>query len=125
MRRLIATAIALSAMTTAVARDDHEETKLEPVMPEAASSCAMPDALPPIDADSDRDQLVAHQGKIKALQAGLAGYRECLDKIRANDGITDANRLALNLAHDASVEMEEAAAGNFNEAVQAYKRRNQ
>lgn len=120
---LIAAAAFALATALAQAKDKEGEQEIVPVMPDAAKDCAMPDTPAAIGADVDYDTLIAHQGKIKSMQTDLADYRKCLDGVRGQDGMTPGNLMALNMAHDKSVDVEEKAAANFNEAVQKYRKR--
>ena len=73
---------------------------------------------PAIHADALRRlRHLEHQG------AAMVEYRECLDAARGVTVLTEGNEIALNQAHNYSVEMEERIAEQFNVAVRAYKAR--
>ncbi len=118
-RLLLAAPLALVIATTALAQEDGSEI----ILPLEAQTCDLPPAPSRIPDDADYDQLVAAKGKVSEFQQDLATYRECLDGATDPEALTDGNKIALNQAHNYSVEMEERVAEQFNVAVRAYKER--
>ena len=57
------------------------------------------------------------------FQAALGVYRQCLEDAAPEEELTEGHPIALNQAHNYSVEMEERVAESFNSAVRAYKDR--
>jgi erythromycin esterase-like protein len=93
------------------------------ILPLEAQTCNLPSAPARIPPDADYDTLTKAKGQVQAFQAAMIEYRECLDAARELTGLTDGNQIALNQAHNYSVEMEERIAEQFNVAVRAYKAR--
>ena len=94
----------------------------------AADECTNPSA--PIVPDGNvasMDELVAAQKGLKAFQANLVDYRDCLVEQKVADTSEDEAALqknaALNAAYDSSVDAEGVAAEEFNAAVRAFKAR--
>jgi GTPase involved in cell partitioning and DNA repair len=94
----------------------------------AAAECTNPSA--PIVPDGNvasMDELVAAQKGLKAYQANLVDYRECLVAQKVDETNEDEAALqknaALNAAYDSSVDAESAAAEEFNAAVRIFKSR--
>jgi hypothetical protein len=117
-RFLISTAVVSLALAGSVtAQDDGSEV----VLPLEAQTCNLPAAPARIPEEPSYDDLVKAKGNIAVFQSTLADYRACLDASKANDALSDGNQIALNQAHNYSVEMEERVAEQFNVAVRAYK----
>ena len=112
-------ALAGFASTSALAQEDGSDI----ILPVEAQSCDLPVAPIRIPDEATYDDLVAAKGHIGDFQAELASYRACLDESSTSPELTDGNRMALNAAHNHSVEMEERVAAAFNTAVRAYKER--
>jgi len=93
------------------------------ILPLEAQTCKLPSAPAKVPEDADFETLKVGKARINAFQQGLEAYRSCLDQSRSNEGLSDGNRLALDRAHDYSVEMETRIAEQFNVAVRAYKAR--
>jgi hypothetical protein len=108
-------ALALSAPL--MAQNDGSEV----ILPLEAQTCNLPVAPASIPAEPTYDDLVKAKGNVNDFQARLAAYRTCLQASETSGALTDGNQLALNQAHNYSVEMEERVAEQFNVAVRAYK----
>lgn len=109
--------MALAAFgSNALAQEDGSEI----VLPLEAQTCDLPSAPARIPEEPTYDDLVKAKGNIGAFQTELTAYRGCLDSSSA-ETLTDGNSIALNDAHNYSVEMEERVAEQFNVAVRAYK----
>jgi len=93
------------------------------ILPLEAQTCDLPSAPARIPPDADYDMLVKAKGQVSAFQQAMVEYRQCLDSARSAPGLTEGNEIALNQAHNYSVEMEERIAEQFNVAVRAYKAR--
>ena len=104
---------------TAMAQEDGSQI----ILPLEAQTCDLPSAPSRIPDDASYDQLVAAKGKVGDFQAKLQAYRDCLDGAADPESLTQGNKIALNEAHNYSVEMEERVAEQFNAAVRAYKAR--
>jgi len=117
MKKLLMAALIGSVAATGFAQDD----KSEVILPLEAQTCNLPTAPARIPDNATYDDLVKAKGNIGKLQADLKTYRECLDKSKANPDLTDGNKMALTQAYNYTVDMEERIAGQFNEAVRAYK----
>ena len=111
--------LALGAGNVAVAQEDGSQI----ILPLEAQTCDLPSAPSRIPEEATYDELVAAKGRVSEFQAELAVYRECLESAAPDEELTDGNRMALNQAHNYSVEMEERVAEAFNTAVRAYKAR--
>ena len=101
---------------------------IEPMDENSSSACDMPAS--PIIPDGNvasEDELVAASSGIKAYQANLMNYRQCLDKKQeALDPEAEtavAETLAIKTTYDASVDAESTVAEEFNGAVRAFKER--
>lgn len=120
MKKLLPiTVLALAASSAALAQDDGSVV----VLPVEAQTCDLPSAPPRIPEDANYDQLVTAKGNVSDFQASLGEYRACLEGAADPETLTDGNRIALNQAHNYSVEMEERVAEQFNAAVRSYKER--
>ncbi len=116
-RLLISVLFTLSAVSTAVAQEDGSQV----ILPIEAQTCDLPSAPARIAESPTYDELVAAKGRVTEFQEQLAVYRECLEGSANPEELTEGNQIALNQAHNYSVEMEERVAASFNEAVRAYK----
>jgi hypothetical protein len=101
----------------ALAQDDGSEI----ILPLEAQTCNTVSAPASIPEQPTMDDLLKAQGNIKAFQAELLEYRTCLDESRDASDLTDGNQIALNQAHDFTVDMETRVAAQFNYAVCEYK----
>ena len=112
--------IALLMLDTVLAKTEDESIV---ILPLEAQTCNLPVAPARVAADADYDALVKAKANVNDFQARMISYRECLDSAEGMAILTDGNRLALQNAHNYSVEMEERMAEQFNVAVRAYKAR--
>jgi len=112
--------IALLMLDTVLAKTEDESIV---ILPLEAQTCNLPVAPARVTADADYDALVKAKANINDFQARMISYRECLELAEEMAMLTDGNRLALQNAHNYSVEMEERMAEQFNVAVRAYKAR--
>ena len=123
---ILAAAIVVSgpvaAQDTDLARPPAEMVEI--VLPGGAADCNVPKPPAAVSDEPTLDQLVEAQGAVKAFQAEAITYRECLETLRDDEGISEGNLTALNAAHDATVDMEEQVAARFNKEVQEYKAAN-
>ena len=110
----------LSVSASALAQTDDESVVMLPL---EAQSCNLPVAPARVPADADYATLAKAKGNITDFQARMATYRDCLDAAKEASNLTDGNTLALQNAHNYSVEMEKRMAEQFNVAVRAYKAR--
>ncbi|MEE4173443.1 MAG: hypothetical protein V2I57_04245 [Xanthomonadales bacterium] len=111
--------LALGASALAFAQEDGSQI----ILPLEAQTCDLPSAPSRIPEEATYEELVAAKGRVSDFQAELAVYRECLENAAPEEELTEGNRIALNQAHNYSVEMEERVAEAFNTAVRAYKAR--
>ena len=111
--------LALGVSALAVAQEDGSQI----ILPLEAQTCDLPAAPARIADDASYDDLVAAKGRVSEFQSALAVYRECLENAAPEEELTEGNRIALNQAHNYSVEMEERVAEAFNTAVRAYTAR--
>ncbi len=93
------------------------------ILPLEAQTCNLPVAPGLIPDDFSYEDLAKAKGNVVSFQAGMKKYRDCLDASGKVAMLTDGNKLAINNAHNYSVEMEERIAEQFNVAVRAYKAR--
>ena len=116
----IPAALAIFALQApAMAQEDGSDI----VLPLSAQTCDLPTAPARIPETPSYDDLVAAKDRVSEFQTSLASYRECLDGAGDPELMTEGNRIALNQAHNYSVEMEERVAEQFNVAVRDYKAR--
>lgn len=100
-----------------------------------AEDCAAP-AVPelPNGATASYDDMIAGQGAVKAFQAENLKYMNCMEP-QINEALaaaqaesaTDEDKArvkALEEAYNAAVSREEELAGQFNNAIRAYKEAN-
>jgi len=120
MMSLLTTFLMLAGLAgTLAAQEDGSEI----ILPLEAQTCNLPSAPMRIPEEASYDDLVTAKGNVSKFQGELTTYRECLDGATSLENLTDGNRMALNQAHNYSVEMEERIAEDFNKAVRAYKAR--
>ena len=112
---LVAAALMLAG--GAVAQEDGSQI----ILPLEAQTCDLPTAPARIPEEPSYDDLVAAKQNVTDFQAELMAYRECLEGATDPEALTEGNQIALNQAHNYSVEMEERVAAEFNTAVRAYK----
>ena len=112
--------IALLMLDTVLAKEEDESIL---ILPLEAQTCNLPVAPARVAADADYDALVKAKTNVSDFQARMISYRECLESAEETAMLTDGNRVALQNAHNYSVEMEERMAEQFNVAVRAYKAR--
>jgi hypothetical protein len=110
---------ALALAGAAMAQEDGSEV----ILPVEAQTCDLPSAPARIPEEATYDDLVTAKANVSQFQKELADYRECLEGSGDPEALTQGNRIALNQAHNYSVEMEERVAEQFNTAVRAYKAR--
>lgn len=103
--------------------------------PVFAEDCEAPD-LPelPNGETASYDDMIAGQGAVKAFQAENLEYMNCMEPLITDaltaaqaDSATDADKAkvkALEDAYNAAVSREEELAGQFNNAIRAYKEAN-
>jgi hypothetical protein len=122
VKKWMKTAIAFSGlvMGTAAAQTGDGSNV---ILPLEAQTCNLPAAPATIPEDASYDQLVEAKGNVVSFQDAMVSYRDCLDTAGKADNLTEGNQVALNNAHNYSVEMEERVAEQFNVAVRAYKAR--
>ncbi len=111
--------LALGGNALAVAQEDGSQI----ILPLEAQTCDLPAAPARIPEDASYDDLVAAKGRVSEFQSALAVYRDCLENAAPEEEQTEGNRIAINQAHNYSVEMEERVAEAFNSAVRSYKAR--
>lgn len=90
----------------------------------AAAECLLPDSPSiPEGRSATQEQMVAGVGAVKAFQAELGAYRECIDgEIGALDEETGAeDKKALLGLYDDSVDLEEAVATRLNSQIRDFK----
>jgi len=96
-----------------------------------AFACQYPDkpSVPP-GATASKDDMIAASRAVKAYQAKMIEYRECIDSEGkeqiaqlAEPAEDEANNLRANInkKYNASIEEEELIVARFNEAVRDYK----
>lgn len=96
----------------------------------ARADCVSPEAPAAVDGTSaTMEQMVGAQSAVKAFQAANADYLACMDsrlaelKDRGESG--DAGAAAeftvMTEAYNAAVALEEQVAGDFNDAIKAFK----
>ncbi|MEJ2534907.1 MAG: hypothetical protein P8008_05440 [Gammaproteobacteria bacterium] len=93
------------------------------ILPVEAQTCNLPAAPARIPDEASYDDLLKAKEAITAFQSSLSASRECLDKSKSAPEVTQGNLIALNNAHNYSVEMEQRVAEQVNVAVRAYKAR--
>jgi hypothetical protein len=95
------------------------------ILPLEAQTCNLPVAPARIPEEASYEDLAKAKSNVVSFQSAMMAYRECLEAANVNQSknLTDGNMLAINNAHNYSVEMEERIAEQFNIAVRAYKAR--
>jgi hypothetical protein len=111
-------ALVLPAFSGAAFAQASDDSRV--ILPLEAQTCNLPAAPARVSEDADFDALVKAKEAITAFQGALQVYRDCLEKSRTADDLTEGNAVALDQAHDYSVEMEQRVADQFNEARKAY-----
>jgi len=117
---VIGTAIAVAGLSTATIAQDQPIVNNGP--------CIAP--VQPIIPDGNvasKEELISASKAIKALQVELEVYRNCLagksNAIVAVDEVSTANKQAFVDRYNASVDLEEKTASEFNTAISAFKSR--
>lgn len=118
-RPVLAAVLACLVTPFAMAQNDGSSI----ILPLEAQTCNLPSAPARIPVDVEYDGLIRAKKNVADFQAAMVEYRDCLDKTKEVDMLTDGNRIALVEAHNYSVEMEERIAEQFNDAVRGYKER--
>ena len=118
---LFATTLTLTMLAGQLNAQTADESAV--ILPLEAQTCNLPVAPSRIPEDADYDALAVAKGNVTEFQSEMVAYRECLVGSKFNVNLTDGNNVALNNAHNYSVEMEERIAEQFNLAVRAYKAR--
>lgn len=90
---------------------------------EAARQCQPPATPASVPPTADYEELRLAKQSIVQLQQALLSYRNCLDASGLLPDQTNGNLVALNQAHNASVDLEQRVADEFNTALRAYKQR--
>lgn len=121
MNRLFLLSAAVLLVSSAVAQDNAED--YEVVLPDDAQKCVLPAAPDPIPEQATLDELKAAKVQVNEFQGKVMEFRECLQAAEQNPDNTPGNTQAIVNSYNYSVEMEERAAGRFNEAVREYKER--
>jgi hypothetical protein len=93
------------------------------VLPLKAQECVLPSAPPPIPEEAEKADLLQAQKNVKSFQAEMQTYRDCVNQYSDTPDATMGNKLAIENAHNYSVDMETRVADMFNEAVRDYKAR--
>jgi len=121
MKKMIFIAgLALTASMAALAQEVMEDGS-KVVLPLEAQSCVLPTAPPPIPDPPTKDDMITAQKHVKAFQADMENYRTCINKDVESGTLTKGNLLAIENAHNYSVDMETRVANLFNDALHAYK----
>jgi len=110
--------LALLSAGTALAQTDGESRV---ILPLEAQTCNLPVAPARIPEEADISALGKAKGNITDFQSAMGVYRDCLSAASKNGIMTDGNEMAVNNAHNYSVEMETRMAEQFNVAVCTYK----
>lgn len=90
----------------------------------------------PDGSTASKEQVIAAQKAVKAYQADMVNYRECIDAEstariaeleigQADEETINNSRMAAAKKYNASVDDEELIVALFNEAVRAYKAKGQ
>ena len=112
--------LALTASMAALAQEVMEDGS-KVVLPLEAQSCVLPTAPPPIPDPPTKDDMLAAQKHVKQFQGDMENYRTCINKDAESGNLTQGNLLAIENAHNYSVDMETRVATLFNDALHAYK----
>ena len=119
-KKIFFAALALTASMAATAQEVMEDGS-KVVMPLEAQSCVLPTAPPPIPEVPTKDDMITAQKHVKSFQAAMEDYRTCINKDVDSGTLTKGNLLAIENAHNYSVDMETRVATLFNDALHAYK----
>lgn len=87
----------------------------------AAQQCERPATPPALPGNADYEDLRRAKKSILQLQQALLVYRNCLDHSGLLPDQTHGNLVALNRAHNESVDLEQRVADEFNAALRTYK----
>lgn len=121
MKKMIFIAgLALTASMAALAQEVMEDGS-KVVLPLEAQSCVLPTAPPPIPDPPTKDDMLTAQKHVKQFQGDMENYRTCINKDVESGTLTKGNLLAIENAHNYSVDMETRVANLFNDALHAYK----
>jgi len=121
MKKMIFIAgLALTASMAALAQEVMEDGS-KVVLPLEAQSCVLPTAPPPIPDPPTKDDMLTAQKHVKQFQGAMEEYRTCINKDAESGTLTKGNLLAIENAHNYSVDMETRVANLFNDALHAYK----
>ena len=93
------------------------------LLPLEAQSCNYPGAPAKLPEEPDFETLKAGVARFKEFQVELEEFRGCLEEAGNADNLTEGNRIALNNAHNDSVDMETRLGDQLNTAVRAYNAR--
>lgn len=94
----------------------------------AADECDRPEPpIVPDGATATQEQLATAGSDVRAFVASSQDYLACLEAKEAGYGkdITPVQQALVNAVYNAGVEAMEAAAGAYNEAVRAYRARDE
>jgi len=105
----------------ALAEDSKNPQPEEVVAPPGAKECKMPPTPPDIPEGAGKPELIEAQKEVRRFQTGMKEYRSCLNDVRNSVENTEEHKLALDILHDKSVNLEEKVANRFNDAVQSWK----
>lgn len=121
---VIGTAIAVASLSTATIAQD--SIFAEPVVNNGPCIAPVQPIIPDGNVAS-KEELISASKAIKALQVELQVYRNCLagksNAIVAVDEVSTANKQAFVDRYNASVDLEEKTASEFNTAISAFKSR--
>jgi len=121
MKKMILVAgLALTASMAALAQEVMEDGS-KVVLPLEAQSCVLPTAPPPIPDPPTKDDMLTAQKHVKQFQVDMENYRTCINKDAQSGNLTQGNLLAIENAHNYSVDMETRVATLFNDALHSYK----
>ena len=120
MKRVLFASLALTFSLSAMAQEVMDDGSMV-ILPVEAQQCNLPSAPPPIPESPEKSDLISAQKMVKAFQADMATYRDCVNQYAESPDSTMGNKQAISNAHNYSVEMEERVASLFNDAVRAYK----
>jgi len=119
-KKILFAVLALTASMAATAQEVMEDGS-KVVLPLEAQSCVLPTAPPPIPEVPTKDDMITAQKHVKQFQGDMENYRTCINKDVESGNLTKGNLLAIENAHNYSVDMETRVANLFNDALHAYK----
>jgi len=119
-KMILIAALALTGSMAALAQEVMEDGS-KVVLPLEAQSCVLPTAPPPIPDPPTKDDMLTAQKHVKQFQTDMENYRTCINKDVESGTLTKGNLLAIENAHNYSVDMETRVANLFNDALHAYK----